>query len=51
MIENPITYLILALLVFAFIVFILYKRTSLRPMGQPSINRQVSGCYNINYTK
>lgn len=51
MIENPITYFILALLVFAFIVYILYARAGERPSHGRPINRSVSGCYNINYTK
>lgn len=51
MIENPITYFVLALLVLAFIGYILAKRAGLRPIYEKPINRQVSGFYTVDFKR
>lgn len=51
MIENPITYLLLALAVSAFIGYIIAKRAGLRPIYEKPINRQVSGFYTVDFKR
>lgn len=51
MIENPITYLLLALALIAFIGYILAKRAGLRPIYEKPIERKVSGCYSVDFIR
>ena len=51
MIENPITYLLLALALVMFIGYILAKRAGLRPIYEKPINRQVSGFYTVDFKR